>query len=98
MKQLPPSIFFDAVVILANEEQASHLSTQAGAVDWVRDAFGHLKVIAHTPGAQALLARAGIEEDEAVVSLGDNKSVAAFIKAAKQGRLWKREPALRSPG
>ncbi|MEO8427500.1 MAG: catalase [Verrucomicrobiota bacterium] len=93
-----PSIFFDAVVILANEEQASHLSTQAGAVDWLRDAFGHLKVIAHTPGAQPFLTRAGIKEDEAVVALGDNKSVAAFIKAAKQGRLWKREPALRSPG
>ncbi len=93
-----PSIFFDAVVILATEEQAAKLSTQAGAVDWVRDAFGHLKVIGHTPGAQALLDRAGVEADQGVISLGDKKSVNTFIKVAKQGRVWEREPKLRSPG
>jgi len=30
--------------------------------------------------------------------LGDKKSVGAFIKGAKEGRLWEREPKLRSPG
>jgi catalase len=93
-----PSIFFDAVVILASEEQAEKLGTQASAVDWLRDAFGHLKVIGHTPGAQPLLDRAGIEHDRGVVSLGDKKSVSTYIQRAKQGRVWDREPKLRSPG
>ena len=93
-----PSIFFDALVILANEEQARHLSTQAGAVDWVRDGFGHLKVIGHTAGAQPLLDRAGVKADVGVMKLAENKSVSAFITTAKAGRIWDREPSLRSPG
>ncbi len=93
-----PSIFFDAVVILTTKEQATKLSKEAGAVDWVRDAFGHLKVIGHTPDAQPLLDRAGVEADKGVISLSDQKSLGAFIKGAKEGRRWEREPKLRSPG
>jgi catalase len=36
------SIFFDATVILASEEGAKDLATQATAVDWVSNAFAHL--------------------------------------------------------
>ena len=43
-----PSVFFDTVAILANETETKKLAAEACAVDWVRDAFGHLKVIAHT--------------------------------------------------
>ncbi len=93
-----PSIFFDAVVILAGTESANELATQAAAVDWVRDAFGHLKVIGHTNEAQPLLDRSGIEPDEGVLPLADAKSVSRFIKQAKNGRIWEREPKLRSPG
>ena len=93
-----PSIFFDTVAILTSEAEARHLATQAGAVDWVRDAFGHLKVIAHTSDAKPLLDKAGIQADEGVIELGESKSVAQFIKTAKNGRIWKREPKLRSPG
>jgi catalase len=93
-----PSVFFDAVVILTNEIEAKKLAEEACAVDWVRDAFGHLKVIAHTKGAQSLLHKAGIKPDEGIVELGDIKSVSHFIKQAKNGRIWKREPKLRSPG
>ena len=92
-----PSIFFDALAILASEEEADYLSTQAAAVDWVRDAFGHLKVIGHTAGVQPLFDRAGVEPDLGIIELGDKESVGNFIKTAKKGRIWSREPKLRSP-
>ena len=93
-----PSFFFDAVAILATEEQAAKLANEAAAVDWVRDAFGHLKIIGHTPDVQPLLDKAGVEPDAGVVPLRDAKSVTQFIKAARQARIWEREPKLRSPG
>jgi hypothetical protein len=36
------------------------LSTKAGAIDFVRDGFGHLKIIGHTAGGAALFEAAGI--------------------------------------
>jgi catalase len=93
-----PSVFFDTVAVLTNEKEGRQLAAEAAAVDWVRDAFGHLKVIAHTDGAKTLLEKAAIQPDEGIVSLKDGKSVAQFIKLAKNGRVWKREPTLRSPG
>jgi catalase len=93
-----PSIFFDTVAILASENGAIKLASEAAAVDWARDAFGHLKVLAHTPEAQVLLNKAAIEPDAGVVEITDSKSVSKFIKQAKAGRIWDRELKLRSPG
>ena len=93
-----PSIFFDALVILATEKGAADLATQAAAVGWASDAFAHLKVIGHTKGAQPLLDRAGVKRDAGIVALPNNKAVANFIAAAKRGRIWAREPSLRNPG
>jgi catalase len=92
-----PSIFFDTVAILTTEAEAKQLATHAAAVDWVRDAFGHLKVISHH-GAGPLLEKAGVVPDVGVVELKDNKSVSHFIQTAKKGRVWLREPKLRPPG
>ena len=47
-----PSVFFDTVVLLTSKAGAEDLATQAAAIDWVRDAFGHLKVLGHTSEAQ----------------------------------------------
>jgi hypothetical protein len=33
-----------------------------------------------------------------VIALAGSKGVGSFIKAAKQHRIWEREPTLRSPG
>ncbi|MFZ1861598.1 MAG: hypothetical protein WAV81_13190, partial [Candidatus Competibacter sp.] len=65
---------------------------EAAAVDWVRDAFGHLKAIAADVGAQAVLQAAGIQADAGVVKASDAK---AFVDAAKT-RQWAREPKLRT--
>ncbi len=93
-----PSIFFDAVVIAATASGAAGLAREAAAVDWVRDAFGHLKVIGHTAEAKPLLDKAGVAADEGVVALGTADAVRSFVEAAKKNRIWAREPSLRSPG
>ena len=93
-----PSVIFDTVAILASAEGAQDLATQAGALDWVSNAFAHLKIIAHTADAQPLLDAAGVKADEGVIALPNDKAVKRYIEAAKNGRLWQREPTLRRPG
>jgi catalase len=92
-----PSILFDAVVVAASAEGARMLVDEAAAIDWIRDAFGHLKVIGVVQSAMSLVERAGIDEDGGVVAVGGAKGIADFITAAKKGRVWDREPTLRSP-
>ena len=87
-----PSILFDAVAIVLSSEQAALLLKEAAAIDFVRDAFGHLKAIAHDAGGQALLEKAGAAPDAGVVDVADK---AAFIAAAKT-RQWDREPKVRN--
>jgi catalase len=93
-----PSIFFDAVVILASEMGATDLATQAAAINWVADAFAHLKVIGHTPETQVLLDKACVVADSGILPVTSRKSIAAYIEAAKTSRIWEREPTLRRPG
>jgi catalase len=92
-----PSIFFDAVVVAPSAEGAALLLKEAAAIDWIRDAYGHLKVIGHSAAAAPLLQKAGVEPDAGIIELGTPKSIAAFIAAAKKARVWEREPTLRSP-
>lgn len=62
-----PSVFFDACALLTSREGAADLATQAGAVDWVANAYTHLKVMGHSADAQPLLDRAGSQSDERVI-------------------------------
>lgn len=91
-----PSFFFDTVLLLTSEEGVADLVEEAAAVNWVRDAFAHLKVIGHVQEAQPLLEAASVQADAGVVPISDKKSVSRFIKAARNGRIWDREPKLRS--
>ncbi|MBC7656967.1 MAG: catalase, partial [Frankiaceae bacterium] len=86
-----PSVLFDAVASVLDPAGALGLSKQACAVDWFRDAFGHLKAIAACKGTQQILAAGGIVPDAGVV---DPKDVKQFIELAKT-RHWAREPTLR---
>jgi len=92
-----PSVLFDAVVLALSEQAAQAFSREAAAVDFVRDAFGHLKVIGHSSGASALLAKAGVERDadRGVVAVDAASDAATFVDQAKQGKVWEREPKLR---
>jgi catalase len=92
-----PSILFDAVVVALSAQAATSMTHEAAAVDWLRDAFGHLKVIGYLATAAPLLQRAGIEADAGIIPLEGSASTAAFVTAAKGARIWDREPKLRSP-
>ncbi|MGV8941194.1 MAG: catalase [Lysobacter sp.] len=86
-----PSTVFDAVAVVLSADAGKQLAKEAAAVDWVRDAFGHLKAIAFDDGGKALLDAGGVTPDAGVIKAGDT---AGFIKAAKT-RQWDREPKVR---
>ncbi|HEX4339299.1 MAG TPA: catalase [Polyangiaceae bacterium] len=87
-----PSVVFDAVAVVLSDAGAERLSKEAAAVDFVRDAFGHLKAIAVDDGGRALLEAAGVEPDDMVV---DAKNTKRFMGAAKT-RAWDREAQVRT--
>ncbi|WP_027488132.1 catalase [Allorhizobium undicola] len=85
-----PSVLFDALAILLDEKATKKMLSEAAAIQWVMDGFGHLKAIGHTQASLPLLQKAGIEPDEGITGLD-----AHFLKAAAK-RFWEREPKLRS--
>ncbi len=84
-----PSVTVDACAVLLSVEAAQKLTKEGAAVQWVMDAFGHLKAIGHNAEAKPLLDKAGVEVDEGVTDL------AGFVEAAKK-RYWDREPKVRT--
>jgi catalase len=87
------SVLFDTVFVALSAKAASKLAGEAAAVAWVHDAFSHCKVIGSTTEAQPLLDAAGIVSDEGLI-VGSNAS--AFVAAAAKGRIWAREPKVRT--
>ncbi len=83
-----PSVLFEAVAVILSEEGCARLLKEAAAVQFVMDAFGHLKAIGHNPAAMPLLDKAGVEPDEGIVALD------AFCDAAER-QYWSREPKIR---
>ncbi|MEO6422279.1 MAG: catalase [Candidatus Nitrotoga sp.] len=87
-----PSVLFDAVAVILSDEGAKTLSMESAAIDFVRDAFGHLKAIAVDKGGQILLKKANVGQDKGVLDTNDKD---AFIAAAKT-RQWDREKSVRT--
>jgi catalase len=87
-----PSVNFDAVAAILSDAGAKKLAAESAAIDFVRDAFGHLKAIGVDQGGAALLKAAQLPTDAGVISLKDEKG---FIAAAKT-RQWEREKSVRT--
>lgn len=87
-----PSVLFDAVALVLSDAAGKAMAREAAAVDFVRDAFGHLKAIAADAGAQAVLNAAGVKTDAGVLGADDAKG---FVQAACT-RQWAREPSVRT--
>ena len=83
-----PSPIFDGVAIVLSEAGCALLLKEAAAVQFVMDAYGHLKAIGHTAESHPLLSKAGVVHDEGVVPLED------FVAAAGK-RYFDREPGVR---
>ncbi len=84
-----PSCTVDAIALVLTEAAAQALCKEAAAVQFVMDAFGHLKAIGAVPEAQSLLTKAGVVADEGVTDLGKD-----FIAVAAQ-RFYAREHGVR---
>ncbi len=84
-----PSVMVDAIAVVLSREGCDMLMNEAAAIQFVMDAFGHLKAIGHTPEAKPLLDKAGVKPDAGVVPADK-----AFVKAAGT-RYWDREPSVR---
>ncbi len=87
-----PSVMFDAVAIVISAQAAKALAADSAAVDFVRDAYGHLKALAVDSGGQDLLKSCGVKPSAGVMAATE---VADFIVAAKT-RQWDRERTVRS--
>jgi hypothetical protein len=95
-----PSVFFDAVAIFASAEGIKPLLKNSAAIDWIRDAFGHLKVIGYTAAAKPLFVKAGVADDldDGAVEFDARASIGQYIETAKQQRVWDREARLAESG
>ncbi|MHB1333648.1 MAG: catalase [Sulfuriferula sp.] len=87
-----PSVLFDAVAVILTDSGAKALAKEGAAIDFVRDAYGHLKAIAVDAGGSALLKTANVGSDAGVLDIKDPN---AFIAAAKT-RQWAREKSVRT--
>ncbi|MGZ8269974.1 MAG: catalase [Methylophilus sp.] len=87
-----PSVLFDAVAIILSSVGAKTLSDESAAIDFIRDAFGHLKAIATDTGGDVLMKMANIAEDPGVIEASKTET---FIAAAST-RQWDREKTIRT--
>ena len=86
-----PSAVFDAIAVVLSPEAAKALSKESAAIEFVSQAWAHLKAIASDAGGQALLKAARVGNDAGIVEAEDAK---AFLAVAAT-RQWAREPKLR---
>jgi catalase len=84
-----PSQIFDAIALLLSEQGTAALLNDSAAVEFVMNAYGHLKDIGHTPEAAPLLKKAGVVPDEGVVAI-------AKLAEAATTRYFDREPNVRT--
>ena len=82
-----PSVLFDAVAVILSEDGAGLLSRLQPGVQFVLDAFCHLKAIAVDAGGRRLLARVGVVDDGGII---DATRPTDFVRAAMT-RQWQRE-------
>ena len=84
--QMLPSQLLDAIAILVSEKGCEDLLPDASAVEFVANAFVHLKAIGAAAQARPLIDKANVETDDGVTDLGES-----FVAAAAVG-FWAREP------
>ena len=92
-----PSVLFDGVVLLPSAKGATDLAKFTPAIDWARDAFGHLKAIGHVAEAEPILQKAGVAPDPkvGVVAVDAKGGIDGFVATAKKHRIWARGPLVR---
>ncbi len=87
-----PSVLFDAVALVMSKDGCTQLLGESAAIDFVANAFIHLKAIGFTAEAKPLLDKANVVPDAGVVDLGGGAE--GWIAPART-RQWDREPKVR---
>ena len=89
-------MLYDAVALLPSDDGAKKLAKEPAARDFVADAFGHMKVIAHVAAALPLLEKAGVSNshDDGFIVLKSN-DCSAFVEACRKLRCWTRAAGAR---
>ena len=87
-----PSVLFDCVIVAPAPEHVGSLADEAAAIDWIRDAFYHLKVIGFHDASAKLFEKASVatDADEGIIDVSDG-DFSPFTMAAKRHRIWDRE-------
>lgn len=85
-----PSQLFDAVAVVLSDAGTAMMLKEAAAIQFVMDAFGHLKAIGYNKESMPLLDKAGVVKDNGVKEVGKQ-----FVTAATK-RYWEREPSVRT--
>ena len=70
-----PSVLFDAVAVILSPQGAAQLGADSAALQFVSDAFAHLKAIAVDAGGRALLGKTAVQPDAGVVDAGGHRGV-----------------------
>nr|WP_046112160.1 catalase [Aquincola tertiaricarbonis] len=86
-----PSCLFGAVIVVGGQQGIEPLLGHPAALDFLRDAWRHLKAIGLDAAGQRLAQAAGIGSDEAVLPLSDRKAMAKYLKMAGAGKYFARE-------
>lgn len=87
------SPLYDAVLLLLGVKCIDELLQKPAALNFVRDAYAHLKFIGYTESALALFQKAGIsieDMDEGFLSLQRVRDVHHFMGMCSQLRYWDR--------
>jgi catalase len=91
-----PSVLYDAVVILTDDNGAARLAELPPARDFISDAFAHAKFIGYSEAAAALFDAVGLGEklDGGFIALNGEASAGTLLDACAALRYWDREAAL----
>jgi catalase len=87
-----PSVFFDAVAVLAGPNGDKALSAEPDAVSFLMDADRHLKAIA-LAGVAGLSKKTHVDGVVGVTQLGGSGDISKFIDFARDGKVWERDTA-----
>jgi catalase len=90
-----PSVLFDSVAVLVSEAGAGQLAGEATAKDFISDAYAHLKFIAYSGTAKALLDQARVSMDDGFILLKQPEDTKKFVNECRHLRLWSREPKIK---
>jgi len=90
------SVLYDAFYT-PDGESVKKLANNPDYIQFINEGFRHCKAIAFAKGAESLLAKTLVHEDQGVILEHKNKLITDFIDAIKTHRIWEREKARKVP-